>query len=378
MKLWTFACVAVRLVALSVGLGVYVRSEAQSIRWLPEIGRPYGISPDGRVVVGVGSRGACRWTAETGTQFIVNLPLSGSSEARSVSADGSVVVGTVNIYDNGYYRERGFVWRNGEVTLLNFPVSTQTRAYDVSADGSIVVGGAVLLSWSGQPVRHAFRWTAETGMQDLGPIGYARAIAANGRVIVAGSGRWIDGVGYQDIGIEGVDTSADGSVIISYRVYWTESGGTQGIGGGGDVYGIYAYGLSGDGRVVVGGAMRNAQDFAFRWTPETGMVDLNIIYASLLGDGSKLLAATAVSQNGRYIVGYGRRPNGYVEAFLLDTCTHSVDVYQDGCVDDLDVLTVLFRFGASGSNVGRADVNCDEVVDDADLLMVLFNFGSGC
>ncbi|MCS7190314.1 MAG: hypothetical protein NZ843_01785, partial [Fimbriimonadales bacterium] len=51
------------------------------------------------------------------------------------------------------------------------------------------------------------------------------------------------------------------------------------------------------------------------------------------------------------------------------------DVNGDGCVDDADLLQVLFNFG--GSNA-EADVNSDGVVDDADLLIVLFNFGSGC
>jgi hypothetical protein len=48
------------------------------------------------------------------------------------------------------------------------------------------------------------------------------------------------------------------------------------------------------------------------------------------------------------------------------------------CVDDADLLAVLFAFGQTGSELGRVDVNCDGVVDDADLLQVLFNFGSGC
>ncbi|CUU36019.1 hypothetical protein DCOP10_116176 [Armatimonadetes bacterium DC] len=52
------------------------------------------------------------------------------------------------------------------------------------------------------------------------------------------------------------------------------------------------------------------------------------------------------------------------------------DVDGNGCVDDADLLTVLFNFGATGAN--PADVNCDAIVDDADLLIVLFNFGSGC
>ncbi|MFQ3610333.1 MAG: matrixin family metalloprotease [Fimbriimonadales bacterium] len=51
------------------------------------------------------------------------------------------------------------------------------------------------------------------------------------------------------------------------------------------------------------------------------------------------------------------------------------DVNGDGCVDDADLLTVLFAFGSNDISV---DLNGDGIVDDADLLIVLFNFGSGC
>lgn len=51
------------------------------------------------------------------------------------------------------------------------------------------------------------------------------------------------------------------------------------------------------------------------------------------------------------------------------------DVNGDGCIDDADLLIVLFAFGG-GDPI--ADVNGDGTVDDADLLIVLFNFGDGC
>ncbi len=51
------------------------------------------------------------------------------------------------------------------------------------------------------------------------------------------------------------------------------------------------------------------------------------------------------------------------------------DVNCDRCVDDADLLQVLFNFGG---NDAASDVNGDGIVDDADLLIVLFNFGSGC
>jgi hypothetical protein len=57
---------------------------------------------------------------------------------------------------------------------------------------------------------------------------------------------------------------------------------------------------------------------------------------------------------------------------------HNGDVDANGCIDDADLLAVLFAFGNTGSGLGRVDTNCDGVVDDADLLQVLFHFGSGC
>jgi hypothetical protein len=51
------------------------------------------------------------------------------------------------------------------------------------------------------------------------------------------------------------------------------------------------------------------------------------------------------------------------------------DVDGNGCVDDADLLAILFNFGGTDP---RYDLNGDNIIDDADLLTVLFNFGSGC
>lgn len=53
------------------------------------------------------------------------------------------------------------------------------------------------------------------------------------------------------------------------------------------------------------------------------------------------------------------------------------DTNADGCVNDADLLTVLFQFGQAGDSLA-GDVDRDGVVNDADLLAVLFQFGSGC
>jgi len=205
-------------------------------------------------------------------------------------------------------------------------------------------------------------------MQDLGALpGYdqseAYGVSADGSVVV---GRAIDGATGQ------------------FRAFRWENGVWQNLGVLGDGDHSEAWGVSSDGSIVVGLAYTApGQSCAFRWTPDGGMEDLNQTYASVLTDGSALVAASAISPDGRYIVGWGiNAATGRREAYLLDTgarCTpHSGDVDSNGCVDDADLLAVLFAFGNAGSNLGRVDVNCDQTVDDADLLAVLFNFGSGC
>jgi len=62
---------------------------------------------------------------------------------------------------------------------------------------------------------------------------------------------------------------------------------------------------------------------------------------------------------------------------IVASAAGSPDINRDGCVDDADLLAVLFAFGQTGSALPE-DTNCDGVVDDADLLEVLFAFGQGC
>ena len=125
------------------------------------------VSSDGKVVVGCGSTDdgieAFRWTAEAGLLGLGDL--AGGrffSAADGVSRDGSVIVGTAKS-DNG---TEAFRWTaaDGMTALGDLPDGEfSSAAYAVSGDGKIVVGRA-----AGPSGPQAFLWTAEQGMQSLG------------------------------------------------------------------------------------------------------------------------------------------------------------------------------------------------------------------
>jgi probable HAF family extracellular repeat protein len=330
---------------------------SQSLTWLGVLpgggwSEAWGVSADGSVVVGLaynaaGQRRAFRWTENDGMQNLGTLPGGGTSVALGVSADGSVVVGWST---NAAGQLRAFRWTaSGGMQALGTLGGSESIASGVSADGSVVVG----LAYNAAGQRRAFRWTENDGMQNLGTLGglesAAYGVSADGSVVVGWADnaagqrhafRWTVDGGMQDLGTlpgggwsvaSGV--SANGAVVVGWTYYyvddsevgyyerafrWTASGGMQALGtlGGGYYSYSLAYGVSADGSVVVG----FSDGRPFRWTAAGGMEDLNLTYASLLTDGSYLLWATAISPNGRYIVGWGfNAATGRGEAFLLDT-----------------------------------------------------------
>ena len=332
-------------------------------RWLGW-SQAYGVSGDGNVVVGnmmdqVGYMVAFKWTPSAGLEFLGAFGGVGGT-ASAASYDGSTIVGWAETRDE---QRLAFRWRQGQgMTALGAP--NVSAATGVSADGNVVIGNVN----QGGTAR-AFYWTEATGAQMMTGFGGANIVA-------------------QAI-------NPDGSVIVGYADYpdhtrhacrWLDpSQPPQDIHTVSNSTLSVAWDVSASGDIVVGQyhPTGGTVSLAFRWTPARGMEDLNTVYADLLPYGSVLFHALAMSPNGRFIVGSGINGlTGRREAFLLDTrvpCrAHSGDVDENGCVDDADLLAVLFAFGQTGQDLGRVDVNCDETVDDADLLTVLFAFGSGC
>ncbi|MCS7190724.1 MAG: hypothetical protein NZ843_03865 [Fimbriimonadales bacterium] len=384
-------------------------SFAQSLTWLP--GPPeldprslaYSVSADGRVVVGVsrhaqGFLRAVRWVNGVG-QSLAPVPGYNNSVAQSVSADGRTIVGYgyQNIADTP---RQAVIWTQDTLHLLetlpDFPFS---EARDVSADGQIVVG-----SLRNEFTERAVVWRNRT-VQNLGVLAgfqwsFANGVSANGQFIVGSSGRsfpepmgrqnavrWRDGSLVSLDGLPGIDLhwgqaiSNDGAVVVGFV---TAPGYPRAVRWRNGVPELLSqilselFDISADGRVAVGRADFGGGYRAVRLQGNQ-LEDLNVVCASLLTPGSVLRAAYGVSLDGRYIVGSGFnavRQRG--EAFLLDTWRRG-DTDGDGCIDDADLLRVLFAFGGQGTGYTRQeDINRDGIVDDADLLIVLFEFGSGC
>lgn len=269
-----------------VGLGDFQGGDLHS--------RAIGVSADGSIVVceGTDASGpkAFRWTEVGGMTLLENPP--GQPRPTGVSADGNTVVGFRNIGGS-------FLWTAaGGMTAL--PAS----AYGVSADGNTVVGQ----SYFGDLFTAvAFRWTKTGGLVVLGDLpGGATNSAAYG---ASSKGDTVVGEGRTDSG------------QTAFR--WTSIGGMTALGSSpSGVFGRVARAVSGDGSTVVGfGTSARGQE-AFVWTAGSGLLSLE---ALLIAQGlnpinygwSVLSDATAISQDGRYVVGSGIR-NGNTEAFLVD------------------------------------------------------------
>lgn len=343
------------VIALSV-FAMLCASFSQSLTWLGvlpggNMSEAYAVSADGQVVVGVSLNSsnstatAFRWTAATG---MVSLGTLGGnrSYAHGVSADGSVVAGYS--YDTAN-RVRAYRWANGVMEALSMPSDVRwSAAYGTSADGSVVVGQLSL----GQGRLRAFRWSAETGAVSLplpenATVSDAMAVSADGQVVVGAAGdltrtyavRWTpDGVEDISGGYSGIAfaVSADGRVVVGrsgtgttvQAFRWAPETGHVLLGTlpGGSF--SEARAVSADGSIIVGQASTETNEHvAVRWREGVGWEDLNLVYENLLTPESLLIAAYAISPDGRYIVGFGYNSlTDRGEAWLLDTVPEPASV----------------------------------------------------
>ncbi len=399
------------IVWASLTAAVAVAGTGPSLTWLgnlntsPGYAECHGVTNDGVVAGWAGvlnPHHAFRWTAAGGMEDLPTLGGSPGAEAWGLSGDGQVVVGISFIGITG----RAVRWVNGAIEDLGDLGGGRGWAYGANVDGSVVVGASV---WGGDGRNRAFRWTAATGMVNLGTLpggirSVARACSADGNVVVGWSGtsdahhhafRWENGVMTSIsnpavfFDTEALGVSGDGQVVVgawgpslltpAKPFRWTAETGMVNLGTfPGGTWGE-AWGANHDGSMVVGWSEVAAGQWrAFVWTQTDGMQDLNVLFADLLTDGSILWDAMAISPDGRYIAGHGIRPNGDHEAYLLDTTGSGGgipgDLDGDGDVDLTDLSTLLAEFGCTSGCT--ADIDGDGDVDLTDLSILLSNFGT--
>lgn len=213
------------------------------------------------------------------------------SDAVAVSRNGIVVAGWSRAPSSMPFR---WTAPTGLVNLGASPNGGFGRAYDISDDGTAVVGRWTEPSGSNVP----FRWTQSTGAVALSGIpawvlnAYARTCSADGAVVAGWAGSTDDGA--------------------SHAFLWTESTGMLDLlPPAGFPNGAEAKDMSSTGNIVVGSMFTDAYLYhGFRWTPTSGMVDLGF-GAGIVQD----VLVEAVSGDGNVVVGSGRLASGGQVAF---------------------------------------------------------------
>jgi len=209
------------------------------------------ISVNGLVTVGEGSVPPLLpviWEVDESAQ-VLDVP-KGATQARAhgVSADGSIVIGSVRI--DGIFRAFRYTADEGMVLLLPPDVDSSARA--ITPDGNIILGQMTPPDDITGPYQ-PFLWTEQDGVVELGSIGgentFPRAISGDGSTVLAYVSianpplyRWTADEGYtlieplpEQTYIQLASMSYDASVMLGWAdedgehhaVIWTAEDGIQ-------------------------------------------------------------------------------------------------------------------------------------------------------
>lgn len=381
------------------------------------------VSGDGVFIGGASwddvGRRAYRWggVAVTITTLIGTLPGGSGSSVRAFSHDGSVAVGSGSSF---WYANEAFV-SNGPESLFGLGVLDErfdnSYANGVSADGAVVVG---TLQKSVPSAFSPFKWTPSAGMTEL-PVagagerwrGEAHGVSSDGRVVVGWIGtdvppervaaRWVDDGPAQSLGEipsgstskVAMATNADGSVIVgticplpegseSQLFRWTVADGIELLGnlpGQGDSTET-ALDVSDDGEFVVGVASEQLYpETAVIWDRFNGLRRV----AEVVGFNSlyHLDRATGISADGRVISGTATINTGFGRTVawrgeLWPPRCRREDIDNDRVVGLTDLATLLSNFGEEAAQYYDGDLTLDRVVSLSDLAVLLGAFGASC
>jgi len=260
------------------------------------------VSANGQVVVGKvsppgNSWQPAVWYGDNSAEFLTMSAGRTLGEANNVSDNGQIISGWVGGGPQ-FPPARPFIYTasGGMTELSGWYSSGSAFTTAMSADGRVIVGYGE--HPSGQ--NRAFRWTAETGMLDMGLVvpnagsTFANGVSANGNYIVGSSG----GIAF----------------------VWTQSTGMQANPMPGTVGGEY-FGISDNGLIAVGHrSSTTGSTVAVIRRPELGIVDLSHYLLSLGINltGWQLTSATGISADGSVIYGIGTF-NGNTQGWVART-----------------------------------------------------------
>ncbi|MBX9789555.1 MAG: hypothetical protein K2Y37_11630 [Pirellulales bacterium] len=305
------------------------------------------LSANGSVVVGLSAGKVFLWTHAAGIVPIGAPPGTASSRATALSPTGETVAGYLNSFD-----QVPLTWTGGGGYLpLGNPAGyANGAANDVSTAGATVVGWSDNHSFGSE---QAWRWTSANGFELLGFLpgavgSTANAVSANGNII-AGRGHvvgdsglqallWIGdnapvGLGYLPLGTTSFAEaiSSDGTAVVGAGLnvfslqqafLWT-TGSAKLTPLGSASMQSHALAVSNSGNVVVGRAQPLPLGSAFIWDATNGMRSLQSVLINQYGLGPSLLGwtlteATAISDNGKVIVGNGIDPQGHMQGWIFE------------------------------------------------------------
>lgn len=324
-----------------------------------------GISADGQLAVGgsainnaLSSEGAFAWTKQLGIVYLGDL--EGGSEqsgAQAISPDGTVAVGYGCPATAGTVAMI-FDMQTGSMTNLgDLPGDSQAGiAYAVSNKGRVVVGKGKMTNG-----RTGFRWTAETGLQPLTPLGKfnnasistARGVSADGSIVVGEStvsDGWAAVVWREDgsvqtlprhrtganltkafavsdngrfVGGHGSGFDEDNNSFEDPVLWDLITGDTLRLGDDSDPYvGGQVNDITDDASIAIGSGLTipMQSQHNFIWFRDRGFVTATDYFKEL---GFDLDASrwgqvhfTSITPDGRYLTGWAYNPDGFTEGFV--------------------------------------------------------------
>lgn len=291
------------------------------------------------------------------------------SGAADVSGDGRVVVGTSRVGPNTTKDYSAFRWtrESGMIRLGTSDVAT--TAARISGDGKTIVGGIGSSAESSPFNGPAYRWQEDTGMirlptaatdvtgvsRDGSSISFIRHTWSEaGGLVGSPNGMRIADISEDGTALVGWEHddgfiwtnqgstvlgpplgdgtrffnparfSADGNAVVGHGgpgLLWTRDGGLTLLGTLPDGATAGAVDVSADASVIVGGRIPSRDWGAWIWRESRTVELLRDVLANEYGLGAQVAewslgTASAMSNDGRTIVGTGINPNGQNEGWI--------------------------------------------------------------